>query len=320
MVGGESMDLSHKRVMVTGGGGFLGRHIVEAFQRQGAEVSTPRSRSTDLTDPDATLRAFSSIAPQVVVHAAADVGGIGYNQICPADIFHNNLMMTANVLKASERSGVEKLVIIGSACAYPGEVDGLMTEDNFLSGPLHPSVECYGFSKRALYFGARAYRDQYGLNAMVLLLTNLYGPWDKYDPKDSHVVAALVRKFVEAKQRGDARVECWGTGRPVREFLFVEDCAEAIVAATKVYDKTEPLNIGTGQGTTIRELTEAMREVTAYQGEVIWDESKPDGAMRKVLDVTRMKAELGWAPSTGLKDGLRRTVDWYVNQHAAVAA
>ena len=154
------MDLSHKRVMVTGGGGFLGRHIVEAFQRQGAEVSTPRSRSTDLTDPDATFRAFSSMAPQVVVHAAADVGGIGYNQICPADIFHNNLMMTANILRASERSGVEKLVIIGSACAYPGEVDGLMTEDDFLSGPLHPSVECYGFSKRALYFGARAYRDQ----------------------------------------------------------------------------------------------------------------------------------------------------------------
>ncbi|MEE9284932.1 MAG: GDP-L-fucose synthase [Dehalococcoidia bacterium] len=314
------MDLASKRVMVTGGGGFLGRHLVEAFAREGAQVSAPRSRWADLTDPAEALRAFSELSPQVVVHAAADVGGIGYNQIAPADIFHHNLMMTANVLRAAQQTSVEKLVIIGSACAYPGDVDGLMREEEFLQGPLHPSVECYGFSKRALYFGARAYREQYGMSASLLLLTNLYGPWDKYAPKDSHVVAALVRKFVEGRERGEPSIVCWGTGRPVREFLFVEDCAEAIVRAAKLYDKPEPLNIGTGVGTTIRELAETLHEVTGYRGGLTWDESRPDGAMRKVLDVTRMKAELGWAPRTSLREGLRRTVDWYVSHQAAMAA
>ena len=313
------MNIQGKRVMVTGGSGFLGRNIVSAFERKGAEVAVLRSREYSLVDPTQTREAFKTMAPQIVVHAAADVGGIGYNQLSPADIFQNNLLMTANVLRAAQEAGIDKLVIISSACAYPGEVEGDMKEEEFLEGPLHPSVECYGFSKRALYIGAKAFKEQYGLNSIILVLTNLYGPWDKYNPRDSHVVAALIKKFVEAKQRGEPEVECWGTGKPVREFLYVEDCADAVVRATEVYDSVEPLNVGTGIGTSILELSEIIPEVVGYTGSIVWNADKPDGAMRKVLDVSRMKSKLGWESRTSFKDGLRKTIDWYV-EHQEVAA
>ena len=313
------MNITEKRVLVTGGSGFLRRHIVEAFDKEGAETTVLRSRAYDLTEPAQVLQAFTDCKPEIVVHAAADVGGIGYNQQRPADIFRNNLIMTTSVLEAATEARIEKLVIIGSACAYPGDVDGLMMEDDFLEGSLHHSVECYGFSKRALFIGAKAFREQYGLNSIFLILTNLYGPWDKFDPRESHVVAALIRKFVEARENGDPQVECWGTGKPVREFLYVEDCAEAVVRATRVYDNPAPLNIGTGIGTSIRQLSELVPEIVGYPGRVVWDPSKPDGAMRKVLGVTRMKAELAWEPRTALQDGLRKTIDWYV-EHKLVAA
>ena len=312
------MDIAGKRVVVTGGGGFLGRHLVERFSRESAHVSTPRSREYDLVNLDAARRMFSDHRCDVAVHAAADVGGIGYNRLYPADIFVNNLLMTSNILQAAKEASVEKLVIIGSACAYPGEASGLLTEEDLLSGPLHPTVEVYGFSKRALYIGAKAFREQYGLNSIFLLLTNLYGPWDKMSPNESHVVAALVRKFTEAKRDGKQEVVCWGTGKPVREFLYVADCADAIVRATQLYDKPEPLNIGTGVGTSIRELADLLADVTGYEGSIIWDTSKLDGAMGKVLDVTRMKAELGWEASVSMREGLARTIEWYTS-HAEVA-
>jgi GDP-L-fucose synthase len=313
------MDITNKRVLITGGSGFLGRHIVEAFDKEGAETTVLRSRDRDMTELGQVNQAFTEHRPEIVVHAAADVGGIGYNRLYPADIFRNNLIMTTNVFQAAKEARIEKLVIIGSACAYPGEVDGLMAEDDFLDGPLHDSVECYGFSKRALFIGAKAFREQYGLNSIFLILTNLYGPWDKFDPRESHVVAALIRKFVEAKANGDPQVECWGTGKPIREFLYVEDCAEAVVRATQVYDKPDPLNMGTGTGTSIRELSEVIPEVVGYTGQVVWDASKPDGAMRKVLDVTKMKAELGWEPRISLRDGLRKTIDWFVENEMVAA-
>lgn len=309
-----------KTVMVTGGGGFLGRHVVERFRTRGYEVSVPRSRDYDLRTVDGTRAAFADFAPDIVVHAAADVGGIGYNQICPADIFTNNVRMACNVMEAAKDAGIEKLVHVGSACAYPGDVAGSMSEDSFLDGPMHPSVEVYGFSKRALFLGARAYRQQYGLRSIFLLLTNLYGPWDKYDPKDSHVVAAMVRRFVEAVDEGVQEVVCWGTGTPVREFMYVEDCAEAIVLCTEKYDAEGPLNIGTGIGTTISELAEASAEAAGYRGAIKWDPSRPDGAMRKVLDVSRMEEAIGRpGRAAPLREGLAATVAWYRENAATLA-
>ncbi len=314
------MQVQGKAVTVTGGGGFLGTHLVARFRRAGADVSAPRSTDYDLTRPEDTRSAFERFRPAVVVHAAAAVGGIGYNRLYPADIFRNNLLMSCNVLEACRRHGVEKVVIIGSACAYPGDVTGTLNEADFLAGPMHASVECYGFSKRALYLGARAYGEQYGLQSIFLVLTNLYGPHDKFEPEESHVVAALVRKFVEAADRGDPAVECWGTGAPIREFLYAPDCAEAVVRAAERYDAPEPLNVGTGIGTSIKELAEMLARITGFEGEVKWDASKPDGAMKKVLDVSRMKEALDWVPTTGLQDGLRATVEWYRANHLQARA
>lgn len=301
-----------KKVMVTGGSGFLGSFIVESLERRGHEVSVPRSKDYDLTDLESTRSAISDLSPDLIVHAAADVGGIGYNQLFPADIFANNLRMACNVMQAASESSIEKLVNVGSACAYPGEVDGLMKEDSFLEGAMHPSVEVYGLSKRALYLGAEAYRQQFGLNSIFLVITNLYGPKDKYNPKDSHVVAAMIRRFVEAVDDDVPGVVCWGTGSPTREFMYAADCAEAIVEAAESYSGIEPLNIGTGVGTTIKDLAELTAKAAGYDGTIDWDSSKPDGAMYKVLDVSRMdKALNGFKATTSIEDGLKQTVEWF---------
>lgn len=300
-----------QRVLVTGGHGFLGHHLVEQLQAAGATVIAPRSAEYDLARPEAMLAAFRDSRAAVVFHAAADVGGIGYNRIAPADIFANNVRMTVNALEAARQYPVQKLVMVGSACAYPGKADGLMSEDGFEAGPMHESVDVYGFSKRAMYLGGKAYRKQYGVNSIFVILTNLYGPYDKYDPKESHVVAALVRKFVEAKQQHAPEVVCWGTGRPTREFMYVEDCARAILRAGEVYESPEPLNIGTGMGTTIKELADTLHDVTGYPGRVVWDTSMPDGALYKVLDTRRMQAALNPAPPIPLREGLKKTVAWY---------
>ena len=300
-----------KKVLVTGGSGFLGHHIVHHLQDLGARVTVTESRTTDLTKIDEALDAIRKSEPEFIFHAAADVGGIGYNRAVPADIFRNNTLMAVNILEAARICPVKKLVLIGSACAYPGHVDGLMSEDRFLEGPMHESVEVYGFSKRALYLGGKAYRKQYGVNSIFLLLTNLYGPFDKYGPEESHVVAALVRKFANAKRVGLPSLTCWGSGKPTREFMYAEDCAQAIVRAGEVYESSEPLNIGTGIGTTIEELATALAKLTGYKGKVLWDHSMPDGAMHKVLDVSKMEKTLGNLPITPLRDGLKKTLDWY---------
>ncbi len=314
------MQMAGKRVLVTGGGGFFGTHLVRRFEQAGAQVCAPRHADCDLARWEQTEEAFGAPAtagPQLVVHAAADVGGIGYNRLYPADILRNNLLMSCNVAEACRQHGVEKLVMIGSACAYPGDVTGMLKEEAFLAGPMHPSVECYGFSKRALYLAAKAYHEQYGLNSIFLLLTNLYGPHDKFDPEESHVVAALIRKFVEAAEAGSPQVECWGTGAPIREFLYARDGAEAVLRAAGRYDDPEPLNIGTGIGTSIRELAELTGRLTDFRGEICWDASKPDGAMKKVLDVSRMAEALDWTAPTGLEDGLKETIEWYRSNRPA---
>ncbi len=310
------MVLKDKKICITGGSGFLGTNLKNYFEKKKVNVFIPRSTDYDLCKFGDAQRMITDSKPDIIIHAAADIGGIEYNRMYPADVFRNNLSMAINILEVARRNNIEKVTSIGSACAYPGYVAGELKEENLLNGPMHESVEVYGFSKRALYLGARAYKQQYGLDSIFLALSHIYGPYDKYDPeeKESHVLAALIRKFVKAKQNGGKKVICWGTGKPIREFLYVEDCAEAIYLATESYNKLEPLNIGTGIGTTIKELAETIKDITKFKGQIIWDTSKPDGANEKVLNINKMQKELNWKPETGLREGIQKTIGWCVKE------
>ncbi len=302
-----------KRVTVTGGAGFLGRHLVKRLESYGATVFVPRQREFNLVSLDACLRCLLEQPCDLLFHTAAYYGGIGINQSEPAKLYYSNLVMGANLMEAARLAKVEKVVNIGTACSYPGYLEGHLKEQDLWSGPCHASVVNYGLTKKMLAVQGEAYKKQYGLDSIHLILTNLYGPGDSYNTERSHVVAALVRKWVEAEMAGTPSIEVWGTGKPVREFIYVEDCADAIVLAAEKYNEVAcPLNIGTGVGTSIRELVEAINSVTAYRGKIAWNADKPDGAMLKVLDVTRMKQVLdGWSPPTALAAGLAKTITWY---------
>ncbi len=304
---------SGKRVTVTGGAGFLGQHLVKRLETYGAEVFVPRQRDYNLTTLDASLRCMLEHPCDVLFHAAAYYGGIGINVAEPAKLYYSNLVMGANLMEAARLAKVGKFVAIGTACSYPGYLEGHLKESDLWAGPCHASVINYGLTKKMMAVQAQAYKKQYGLDSIHLILTNLYGPGDSYNPDRSHVVAALVRKWVEADMAKAPSIEVWGTGKPVREFIYVEDCADAIVMAAEQYDDAAmPLNIGTGIGTTIRELAETLTVATGYKGKLVWNADKPDGAAMKVLDVTRMKGVLdGWTPPTSLKDGLAKTIAWY---------
>src|SRR3954454_24058280 len=281
---------SNKRVTVTGGAGFLGQHLVRRLESFGAKVYVPRRRDYNLTTLDACLRCLLEHPCDLLFHAAAYYGGIGINVTEPARLYYTNLVMGANLMEAARLAEVGKFVAIGTACSYPGYLEGHLKEDDLWAGPCHASVVNYGLTKKMMAVQALAYQKQYGLDSIHLILTNLYGPGDSYNPDRSHVVAALVRKFVEAEMAGAASVEVWGSGRPIREFLYVEDCADAIVLAAESYDDAAtPLNLGTGIGTSIRELSESTHEVSGFKGQMVWNTDKPDGAPVKVLDVTRMK-------------------------------
>ena len=304
---------SDKRVTVTGGAGFLGQHLVKRLEGLGAKVFVPRQKQYNLTTLDACLRCLLEHPCDTLFHAAAYYGGIGINVSQPATLYYSNLVMGANLMEAARLAKVGKFVAIGTACSYPGYLEGHLKEADLWAGPCHASVINYGLTKKMMAVQAQAYQRQYGLDSIHLILTNLYGPGDSYNPERSHVVAALVRKFVEAELAKAPTVEVWGSGRPVREFIYVEDCADAIVLAAEVYnDATTPLNIGTGIGTSIRELAETVRDTSGFKGKLAWDADKPDGAMLKVLDVARMKETLGgWTPPTALRDGLAKTISWY---------
>lgn len=302
-----------RRVTVTGGAGFLGQHLVKRLKSYGAQVYVPRQRDYNLTTLDGSLRCLLEHPCDQLFHAAAYYGGIGINVNEPANLYYRNLVMGANLMEAARLAGVSKVVNIGTACSYPGYLEGHLKEEDLWAGPCHASVVNYGLTKKMLAVQGLAYKKQYGLDSIHLILTNLYGPGDSYNPDRSHVVAALVRKWVEADLAQAPSIEVWGTGKPVREFIYVEDCADAIVLAAEKYnDVTLPLNIGTGIGTSIRELVETINEVTGYRGRLDWNTDKPDGAAFKVLDVARMKSALdGWVPPTSLKDGLKKTIAWY---------
>ncbi|HDH57935.1 MAG TPA: GDP-L-fucose synthase [Bacteroidetes bacterium] len=309
-----------KSVVVTGGAGFLGSHIVEILESEGARVFIPRKRDFNLMKLDDGLKCFLEARPEIVIHGAAFYGGIWINQVHPGRIYYENLVMGANVIEACRLSGVKKFVGIGTACSYPGYLEGTLSEDKLWDGPLHETVRNYGLTKKMMQVQCWAYQKQYNFNGIHLILTNLYGPRDSYNEQRSHVVAALIRKFVEATLEGKSEVEVWGTGKPVREFLYIEDCAEAIVRAAEVYDQVEPLNIGTGIGTSIRELTELIHEISGFRGNLRWNTDKPDGQMIKILDVQKMKEVLGWIPPTDLKTGLEKTIRWYRENKAEADA
>jgi GDP-L-fucose synthase len=298
-------------VLVTGGSGFFGRRIVQSLQERGHDVVAPGRPDFDLLDRDSVERYVRRIRPEAVVHSAAYYGGLGICVSEPVEIFYRNVLMSINILDAAARNGVKRFMSIGSACSYPGNVAGDMKEDDLWSGPLHPSVAAYGFTKKVQQVGMDAYRRKFEWTTQFPLITNLYGEHDVFGEYRSHVAAALIKKFADAKARGDAAVVCWGTGAPVREFIYVGDAAEAVARLLET-NYQEPLNIGTGVGTSIGALSDLVARYTGFKGNVFWDTSKPDGVMRKVLDVKRMKQVLDWAPPHSLEQGLEKTIGWYL--------
>jgi GDP-L-fucose synthase len=307
-----------KRVVVTGGSGFLGSQLVARLRGRVKELGVPRSREYNLVRIEDCQRCMQDFRPDILVHSAAFYGGIWINQLYPGRIYYENLVMGANVMEAARLAGVTKVVQIGTACSYPGYLENLLKEENLWDGPPHETVWNYGLTKKMMAVQGWAYKKQYGMDSIHLILTNLYGPGDTYNPDRSHVAAALVRKFVEAVLEDRPTVEVWGTGNPVREFMYVEDCADAILLAAERYNDLTPMNLAPGAGTSIRELAELIQDLTGFTGELRWNTDKPDGQMVKVLDATRMKRHLDWTPPTSLREGLARTIDWYRTNKAEV--
>ena len=311
-------DLTSKRVAVTGGSGFLGRHVAAALVEQGSTVLVPRKAQYDLTREADVERMYAELAPDIVIHLAAVVGGIGANRDSPGRFFFENVMLGALTMECARRSGVEKFVGIGTICAYPRLAPVPFLERDLWNGYPEETNAPYGIAKKMLLVQGQAYRQEYGFNAIHLLPVNLYGPHDNFDPRTSHVIPALIRKCVDAVEAGAPEVVCWGTGNATREFLFVEDCARAIVLATERYDDPEPVNIGAGFEIGIRDLAELIAEQTGFRGRLVFDRSKPDGQPRRMLDVSRAEKRFGFKATTDFRAGLRRTIDWYRAQREAL--
>jgi GDP-L-fucose synthase len=300
------------RVLVTGGAGFLGSHVVESLRARGCtQIIVPRSADCDLVQAEAVKRLFREAQPHIVIHLAARVGGIEANRQNPGRFFYENLMMGAQVMEEARVAGVRKFVAIGTICAYPKFTPIPFKEEDLWNGYPEETNAPYGLAKKMLLVQAQAYRQQYGFPAITLFPVNLYGPKDNFDLETSHVIPAMIRKFIEARRAGRSDVTLWGTGKPTREFLFVRDAAEGVLLAAERYNGYEPVNLGAGFEISIADLAGLIAQLTRYAGLVVWDASHPDGQPRRCLDVTRSEKEFGFRASTPFKEGLKETIAWY---------
>ncbi|GIV64246.1 MAG: GDP-L-fucose synthase [Chloroflexota bacterium] len=307
-----------RRVCVTGGAGFLGSFVTEKLRQRGArDIFIPRYPEYDLVQPQDVERMLDDSRPDVIIHLAAHVGGIGANRLHPAEFFYDNLMMGVQLMHQAWKRGVEKFVAIGTVCAYPKYTPVPFREEDLWNGYPEETNAPYGLAKKMLLVQAQAYRQQYGFNAIFLLPVNLYGPRDNFDLESSHVIPALIRKCIEAQENGQKTVEVWGDGSPTREFLYVEDAAEGILLATERYNGAEPVNLGSGFEISIRDLAEMIRRLTGFEGELVWDTSKPNGQPRRALDISRAEKYFGFRARTHFEEGLRRTIEWYRHNRPA---
>jgi len=309
-----------RRVVVSGGNGFLGSFVVEKLEAAGCgAIMVPRSRDYDLREKAQALRLYEDSRPDIFIHLAAVVGGIGANRANPGKFFYDNAAMGLHVIEAARIAGIEKFVCAGTVCSYPKFTPVPFREANIWDGYPEETNAPYGLAKKMLLVQLQAYRQQYGLNGIYLVPVNLYGPRDNFDLESSHVIPALIRKCWEVKQSQAEEILAWGAGTATREFLYVEDAADAIVLAAEKYAKPDPVNLGSGEEISIRELLEQIRTLTGYAGTVRWDATKPDGQPRRCLDTSRAFAELGWKARVPLQDGLKRTIDWFA-EHTQSAA
>jgi GDP-L-fucose synthase len=309
------MNIKETRITITGGKGFLGKHLIEAFRAHGCtQILVADLPEYNLTRPEDIRRLYGEQRPDIVVHLAAKVGGIGYNQENPGSLFYENIMMGVPLLHEAHLRKIQKFVALGTICAYPKFTPVPFREDDLWNGYPEETNAPYGLAKKMMLVQSQAYRQQYGFNSIFLLPVNLYGPGDNFDPRSSHVIPALIKKCVDAVRQGDDEIVVWGTGAATREFFYVEDAAEAIALATEKYDKSDPVNIGAGFEISIRDLVTLIVELTGFKGRVVWDASKPDGQPRRMLDTTRALKEFGFRAKTDFRTGLTKTIAWYQEQ------
>ena len=311
---------SNKRILVTGGAGFLGSIVVEKLRERGCkEIFVPRSKDYNLVEMEAVKRLYQDARPDIVIHLASLVGGIGANRANPGKFFYDNLMMGVQMMEAGRRASIEKFVAVGTICAYPKFTPVPFKEEDLWNGYPEETNAPYGLAKKMLLVQAQAYRQQYGFNAIYLLPVNLYGPRDNFDPESSHVIPALIKKVFDAISRPPtsdlppATITVWGTGRATREFLYVEDAAEGILLASEWYNKPDPVNLGAGFEISIKDLVQLIAKLTGFNGEIVWDSSQPDGQPRRKLDISRAEKEFGFKAKTSFAEGLRKTMDWYIS-------
>ncbi|MFA5275927.1 MAG: GDP-L-fucose synthase [Candidatus Omnitrophota bacterium] len=306
------INLKNKRILVTGGNGFLGSFVVKKLKERGCKnIFIPRSREYDLVQMGCVKKVYKDAKPDIVIHLAAKVGGIGANRNNPGKFFYDNLMIGAQMIEIGRQRDIEKFVAIGTICSYPKFTPVPFKEGNLWNGYPEETNAPYGLAKKMLLVQSQAYRQQYGFNSVFLLPVNLYGPGDNFDPDSSHVIPALIKKCMDAIKQGEDYIRVWGTGKPTREFLYVEDAARAIILATEKYDKPEPVNLGSGFEISIKDLVSLIVKLTDFKGRIIWDKSKPDGQPRRCLDVKRAFKEFGFKSKTDFVNGLRKTIKWY---------
>ena len=307
------IELNKKRIILTGGAGFLGRFVEKKLNERGCgSVFIPHIEDYDLRDPENIKRMYKDASADIVIHLAAVVGGIGANRENPGSFFYDNLVMGVHLIEEARKNNIEKFVAIGTICAYPKYTPVPFKEEDLWNGYPEETNAPYGLAKKMLLVQSQAYRQQYGFNSIFLLPVNLYGAGDNFDPKSSHVIPALIKKFYEAKINNEKKVIVWGTGNATREFLYAEDCAEAIVLAAEKYDKPDPVNIGAGFEISIKDLAYKIKDIVEYNGEVVWDTIKPDGQPRRCLDTTKAEMEFGFKAKTGFDEGLKKTINWYI--------